>query len=189
MQSKTTALYALVAVLLTACEHVVYYAPSGPGRTMVGPGGAPSIREIKIDSGFKISLWIEGDPSEPALTFFVELHSGNLRLSSSELQFSCQQTQGQDSFNTISASRIVNGTWNVIDVPVQTELVAEGAALSVGGISDGRYWLRTALPQCAGAREMTVRLPAFVRRDARLPTEQIVFRLREGHFVPFAEVM
>jgi len=189
MLSNRTSLCALLAMSLVACKHVVYYEPSGSGHNVIGPSGAPSIREIKIDSGLKIDSRVDGNASEPVLTFFIDVHAGTLRLSASELQFSCGEIRQTEAFNTLSASRTLEGAWNVIEVPLQTELVAQGAALSVGGVSDGRYWLKTALPQCANAKEIAVQLPEVAGRAASLPTKPIVFHLREGHFLPFSEVM
>lgn len=178
----------VVLPFLEGCEHVVYYSPSGPGRTVVGDRGAPSTREIKIDSDSTISVWIDNESVPAVVQVFIELRKGIMRLVSPEVQFACPQIVSAP-IEKIIVSRVLDGTWNLSEGPWDMELVGTETALPLGGVADGRYWIRTSVPSSCAQGTFSVHLPKFTGTISELPVKPIVFRLREGHFTPFHEIM
>lgn len=180
----------LLMPLLSGCSHVVYYAPSGPGRTLVGGYGAPNIQELKLSSDSRISLQVNNISSPSRLAVFVYLQSGSsLRLTSPELRFECQPAETVIvTVEKITAGRIIDGRGKRLEMSWDSELVRGRTPLSDGGESSGEYWIETALPACT-SESFAVYLPKFAGSTSNLPVEPIHFRLREGHFIPFHEFM
>lgn len=166
---------------VSGCQQVAYYEPSGPGSTVVGYGGAPSVQLIKIGGDAEIHIWVENDPRPARVRVYLELRKGTVHFESPEVRFVCQPSESV-SVNIEKIEARAN-----VELPWQADLVGM-TMLAGGGFSGGEYWIEAPLPACA-QEHFSVEIPKFSGTITGGLSKPIVFRLREGRFIPFHEWM